>query len=954
MSFGYGVGDTIMAAQLARKIYRRFITAPEEFKAVRDEVHGLWVVLEDIGDSQSELGLSNDQQRKLKELTDNCNNVLADLHKILDKYHSLDTDPAKWADKSRKVWKRIRWEPEDIRDLRSRIASNASILNSFHANLMNKSSRATKDGVDRLNKAEDSQQRRTIVNWLSPTDYGVHQSDFINKRQKGTGQWLLESEIYRKWCSGTEQTLFCPGIPGAGKTIITSIVVDNLRKNFQAHSDIGIAYLYCIYNEQQAQKGVKLLRGLLRQLVQEHSVLPTDVQDLYERHFHHGTSPSIDEVSHALNSMIRTYSKVYFLVDALDECSKVDGTQEQLLAEIFKLQSQNPTKVSLFATSRFIPEIIKKFEGSAWLEIRAHEEDIRTYLEHQIPRLPSCVLKKPDLQTEIKTRIISAVDGMFLLAQLHLDSLTDKTKPKAIRIALEKLPKGSEGLETAYAETVKRIESQKEGLKDLAKEVISWIIHAKRRMTVTELQHALAIEESTIEFDEENLPEPEEMVSVCAGLVTVDETSNIIRLAHYTTEEYFQRKGEFWVPDSQTNITMACLTYLSYDALSCPMLTKEAFNDILQEYVFFSYASNYWGYHAHGIEEQIESAAIPFLLDKSKVAYSIKAKRNMNSNGTTMHLIAAFGLNKLLLTLLKLGYDLNATNEDKETPLFEAIDQMHEATVELLLEQGAEADLQNHHGWSPLHFTAQAGQMKIAKMLLEHGAQVSAKDVHNATPIFYAALSGQEAMVKFLLEQGAEADLEADDAATPLAYAASKGHESLVKFFISLGIKDHQEEQPDTALWNAISYEHEGVVKLLLEHEPELVTEDEDCWVWLHCAVRCGSEVMLKFLFEQDRFDITARNPNNTTRLLSTAIEYGREGVVKLLLERSEIEIEIDQKLDDGHTLLSLAAKEGHKGIVKLLEAEMANCKKPEPAGKASLSKTVPTKRSEETSLCYA
>ena len=45
-------------------------------------------------------------------------------------------------------------------------------------------------------------------------------------------------------------------------------------------------------------------------------------------------------------------------------------------------------------------------------------------------------------------------------------------------------------------------------------------------------------------LDEENLPEIEDMVSVCAGLVTIDEESNIIRLVHYTTQEYFERTQE--------------------------------------------------------------------------------------------------------------------------------------------------------------------------------------------------------------------------------------------------------------------------------------------------------------------------------------------------------------------------------------------------------------------------
>lgn len=68
------------------------------------------------------------------------------------------------------------------------------------------------------------------------------------------------------------------------------------------------------------------------------------------------------------------------------------------------------------------------------------------------------------------------------------------------------------------------------------------------------------------------------MVSVCAGLVTVDEQSNIIRLVHYTTQDYFERTWTSWFPNAQTDITEICVTYLLFDAFktgSC--LTDEEF-----------------------------------------------------------------------------------------------------------------------------------------------------------------------------------------------------------------------------------------------------------------------------------------------------------------------------------------------------------------------------------------
>jgi len=78
---------------------------------------------------------------------------------------------------------------------------------------------------------------------------------------------------------------------------------------------------------------------------------------------------------------------------------------------LFSLQTK--TEINLFVTSRFIPEIEKEFNGrSTKLEIRATDEDLLKYLDQHILKLPSFVSRNADLQKEIKTAILKAVDGM--------------------------------------------------------------------------------------------------------------------------------------------------------------------------------------------------------------------------------------------------------------------------------------------------------------------------------------------------------------------------------------------------------------------------------------------------------------------------------------------------------------------------------------------------------------
>jgi Cdc6-like AAA superfamily ATPase len=268
-----------------------------------------------------------------------------------------------------------------------------------------------KDSVDRLHQRQDDLERRTIIEWLTRIDHSTQQSDFIGRRQEGTGQWLLNSNEFQSWLYTTKQTLFCPGMPGAGKTMITSIVVDYLSVKFQNDASVGVAYLYCNFRRQDEQTPAELLSSLLKQLVQGQLSVPESVKSLYER-YKDKARPSFDEILKVFHAVVTDYSRTFILIDALDECQLSGGVRNKLLSELFRLQAH--TGASLFATSRFIPGIEKEFKGSMLLEIRANSEDVQRYLDGHMSGLPSFVSRSSDLKEEIKSEIIKAVDGMYV------------------------------------------------------------------------------------------------------------------------------------------------------------------------------------------------------------------------------------------------------------------------------------------------------------------------------------------------------------------------------------------------------------------------------------------------------------------------------------------------------------------------------------------------------------
>jgi hypothetical protein len=103
--------------------------------------------------------------------------------------------------------------------------------------------------------------------------------------------------------------------------------------------------------------------------------------------------------------------------------------------------------------------------------------------------------------------------GSFLLVHLHMISLLEKYDRDGIRKALSELPAG---VNDTYKEALNRIEDVH---KQLAYRIFSWLIYSYRPLSLTELQHALAVREGSTEFNDETLPDTHFITSVCVGLV---------------------------------------------------------------------------------------------------------------------------------------------------------------------------------------------------------------------------------------------------------------------------------------------------------------------------------------------------------------------------------------------------------------------------------------------------
>lgn len=189
-----------------------------------------------------------------------------------------------------------------------------------------------------------------------------------------------------------------------------------------------------------------------------------------------------------------------------------------------------------------------------------------------------------------------------------------------------------------------------------------------------ELQRALAIEEEEPELDRENITDVEELVSVCVGLVVVDQKTNIIRLVHHTTQEYFRQIRTQRFPNSRKIIAAACLTYLSFDVSAKKSKLEnyqegrhERFESHLQQNPFLEYAAHHWANHTRGdVKTEVADRMITLLMDECRVSncyqvllftrkspYFIYNDISKANEIHGIHLTALFGLKRYNIIVLR-------------------------------------------------------------------------------------------------------------------------------------------------------------------------------------------------------------------------------------------------------------------------------------------------------------
>ncbi|KAF8218034.1 ankyrin repeat-containing domain protein [Mycena galopus ATCC 62051] len=702
-------------------------------------------------------------------------------------------------------------------------------------------------------------------------------------------------------------------MPGAGKTILVSMVVHHLRLQ-PRNTNTAVACMYLNHKETEMQTIANLLASLWKQLVVG-KPMPPAVHELYKTHHERKTRPSLDEVLKILLSAIAQYSKVYLIVDALDEYP--EAARFELLEHLSAIMMV-PT-VNLMLTSRPHITLDPFFADRCTLDIKATENDICQYIDIHIRksgRLSKHVRMRPELSEEIKSTILNNVDGMFLLAKLHLDSLSTKNTVKAVREALNSLPTE---LDSTYNEAMERIEHQNEDDRQLAHLVLTWVAYAVRPLFVNELREALAVEPEAKSVDPDNLLDTDIILSVCAGLVIIDEAMSTVRLIHHTTQQYMYTIQPCRFPHAYMEIASRIFTYLAIPEFSnLPESTEEQYELFGKEHPSLDDLSNMPKFE----DKQKELVLRHPLLGYSQYCLfyagqaQLQLQTQIKSFLSTAHSWQHFWCSYHLRSHLMYYWGYSGWEQLSASPLaISALANLLIIAKHLLIERKFE----RHEGFDALCVAAYYGHLQMVQLLVENGF-----DIHNDHGRFEeafqaAAEMGHDLVVQFFIQLGANVNAQEPESGTMLhprlcwgrelyslnfmdhieqgAYdttqvlygtalhaASFRGHKSTVSLLIEMGAGTNiQRGYFGTALIAASHGGHQHVVQLLLENGANINALGEVCGTALHAAIVMEHQSLALWLIEKGA-DINAHGGYYGT-VLQAAVRYSNVSMVELLVK---------------------------------------------------------------------
>ncbi|KAH6903965.1 hypothetical protein BKA70DRAFT_1512804 [Coprinopsis sp. MPI-PUGE-AT-0042] len=747
-----------------------------------------------------------------------------------------------------------------------------------------------------------------ILKSLSLPNFRDIQQDTLSKATEGTCVWFTEGDMFLFWVV-RGKILWGIGIPGAGKTILAEPL---------AIRDI--------------------LESLVKQILQRHQDLLPIVQGLYAKHKQEKTKPSQRDLMSVLEGFVERGKTLFFVLDALDEMRAED--RPILLRLLVSLDAM------LFITSRPLETLQMQFPQAQVFKIAANPSDLDLHIKHFLRHSPDVValLDGTDLGEHIADAIHQKSGGMFLHAKLQLEALRYCVSALDVEETLNAFPTN---IEEIYTKTWERILDQVPKHSNLAKLALLWITHAHGEMTIDALRRAVATSPETHVFDPKRMVPEALLLSVCCGLVSVDEKTRLVRLIHYTTRDAILPRILELFPIPHALLAHVCIAHVTtcgfqnygdaaigYEARK----QREDFKTLIHNDSLLAYAHRSWFHHTSRCDRHPPITAAVAGLVLNSMHFPLDGVDPFDFGGP-LHVAALYGLEDLIPPAAQLQSPNTQTQFFEDSPLILAVGHGHLACAKaLLLLPSTDVNLRGGDGRSAMMRAIVKGHVECLQLLLKSpGIDINAVDDEGWTALILACIRGYLEAVKLLLESpGIDINAVSKNGSIALICAVFLGHLEVVKLLLGFPGIDVNAVDEDgwTALMHAARWEDTEAVKLLLGFPGiDINTEDKGGCTTLIVAAEYGHAEVVKHLLDTPEIDLNRvchlggwrhirafRDSHNEWTALMVAAHQGHTDIVKQLLNAPGIDVNAVSK-PSGETALSHASKRGHGDIVDLLLA---------------------------------
>ncbi|MCJ1396289.1 hypothetical protein MMC18_009178 [Xylographa bjoerkii] len=764
-------------------------------------------------------------------------------------------------------------------------------------------------------KEQDARRR-----FLSACSTYSHETAWKQARKKGNTGWVHSTEEYMHWKQATNSsTIWCTGILGCGKTVISANVVSDL---FITAPEAVIAYFFCRYDDVTSLRTRTIIGSIARQVLASAEADFTTIsqQDI--------TTLDTEQILDYLETLLPMKPRRYFIIiDGLDECDEKDI--ELLLQYLKRLMMHRTHMFQIYCSSR--PDTFQRAAAlvepqwsisisNARSEMSESSSEMAQYIDTELEQClesETLCLRNPEIILRIRDTLMENAHGMYLWVVFQIESICSQKTDDSILKALEDLPKD---MPETFDRILRKLEHSQYADRAFCRKVYDLIAAAQRPLTLGELQEAVSIEPGVTLWNPERLVNNMlKSLRCCGSLIAVDEENLTIHFVHHSVRQYLlsqptstvNRGYHTSLKEADLRLGGICVTYLSLGI----------FDKKITRVIPEARKINYPSVILRGSLAQSNSVKklalrllknrpdtsreLPFQLkDAAGLSENASATRTEDHfqehpfipyaqkfwlahskafSDTGMERIYPLWCNLIngMVDTVTLPWAPETISDPGDKFIGLVILELHVALInECFKHSDHVLQLEELNPYTD----ANSKELEILEKLLSRlPLEFYIEKDFLERKLLFATTRGKETLVRMLLQRGADVNARSGRFGNALQAAAVFGMESIVRLLLNNKADvNARGGRYGNALQAAATFENESTIRLLLDNKADVNAQGGYYGNALQAAAACGMESIVRLLLD-NKADVNARGgPNGNA--LQAAAAFGHESVIRLLL----------------------------------------------------------------------